>query len=453
MNAPGWVLVWLAIGGVVGAAIGWLMALRRYAASAGANALLADLKQQLSTREAELTQVREQFTAASANNAAAQTSLAELRQYHDRQLADLKASQEKALAELRDSFRALSAEALEKTHPEFLRLANETFAKFRETAKGDMSQKEQAIATLIKPLEEHLKTYQERLQKSEALQSGSIGAVGKQLEILSRETEQLRKILNSNQARGRWGEQTLRRVVEAAGLSAHCDFYEQAHSGDGKPDLLIKLPNERCLIVDAKVPDLEVLASVDTTDTTKRAEALATHAAKLKGMIKGLSDREYSRQFPNALDYVVVFLPAESLFSAALEADPELLVWAANRKVLITTPALLIGLLHCIQVSWQQHAQTENARQIADTATELYSRICTFVEHFEAIGGSLERATGAYNEAVGSYFKRVRPKGEQLVGLGIETSGKQLPEIAPLEVSLRSVAGNGGVPKVDLFEN
>lgn len=452
MNAPAWLLVGLALGGVAGAAIGWLLALRRQAAAPATAALLAEVKQQLSARETELSQVRQQFTEASANKSAAQTALAELRQYHERQLAELKSGQEKTMTDLRESFRALSAEALEKTQPEFLRLANETFAKFQESAKGDLSQREQAIATLIKPLEEHLKTYQERLQKSEALQSGSIGGVGKQLEILSRETEQLRRILNSNQARGRWGEQTLRRVVEAAGLSAHCDFYEQEHSGDGKPDLVIKLPGNRCLIVDAKVPDLEVLGAVELADPLKRSEALSAHVAKLKTTIKGLADRDYSSQFPNALDYVVVFLPAESLFSAALEGDQELLVWAANRKILLTTPALLIGLLHCIQVSWQQHAQTENARQIAETAADLYGRICTFIEHFEAIGGSLERATGAYNEAVGSYFKRVRPKGEHLVGLGIESAGKQLPEIAPVEVNVRRIASNGGVPKGDLFD-
>src|SRR5688572_10670043 len=168
MNAPVWLLVGLALGGVAGAAIGWLMALRRHTASPANAALLDELKQQVTARETELAQLREQFTQASANNAAARTALAELRQYHERQLAELKSGQEKTMAELRESFRALSAEALEKTQPEFLRLANETFAKFQESAKGDLSQKQQAIATLIKPLEEHLKVYQQRLQQSES---------------------------------------------------------------------------------------------------------------------------------------------------------------------------------------------------------------------------------------------------------------------------------------------
>src|SRR5688500_14054165 len=457
MNAPVWLLVGLALGGVAGAAIGWLMALRRHTASPANAALLDELKQQVTASETELAQLREQFTQASANNAAARTALAELRQYHERQLAELKSGQEKTMDVLPESFRALRAKALEKTQPEFLRLANETFAKFQESAKGDLSQKQQDIATLIKPLEEHLKVYQQRLQQSESQHADAMGAVRRHLETLaaqsatlSQETQQLRRVLSSNQARGRWGEQTLRRVIEAAGMSAHCDFCEQTQAGDAKPDLLIKLPGDRCIIVDAKVPDLDFLNAIDASDSVKRAEALAAHAAKLKGTIRALSDREYPRQFPQALDHVVLFLPAESLFSAALEGDQELMIWAASKRILLTTPASLIGLLHCIQVSWQQHAQTENARLIARTAAELYGRMHTFIEHFEKIGGGLERASRSYNEALGSYVTRVKPKGEQLVSLGIENSGKQLPEIAQVEVTLRSVAGNGGVPATDL---
>lgn len=440
MNAPVWLLVGLALGGVAGSVIGWLLALRRQAASPANQALVDALKEQITQRDASLSQLTE---------------------YHERQLAELKASQEKNLAELRESFRALSAEALDKAQRDFLPLANETFAKFQETAKGDLSQKEQAIATLVKPLEEHLKMYQQRLQQSETQQSDAMGAVRKHLETLaaqsttlSQETQQLRRVLSSNQARGRWGEQTLRRVIEAAGLSAHCDFCEQTQAGDSKPDLLIKLPGERCIIVDAKVPDLDFLSELHAADSVKRTEALTAHATKLKGTIRALSERDYPRQFPQALDHVVLFLPAESLFSAALEGDQELIIWAASKRILLTTPASLIGLLHCIQVSWQQHAQTENARQIAQSAGELYNRIYKFIEHFEKIGGGLERASRAYNEAVASYFSRVRPQGQRLADLGLETSGKELPEIVPAEVSLRSVAGNGGaVPNLELIDN
>ena len=155
-------------------------------------------------------------------------------------------------------------------------------------------------------------------------------------------------VLKSNQARGRWGEETLRRVVEAAGMSAHCDFSEQTQEGEAKPDLIVRLPGDRVIIVDAKVPDLDFLNALEAADPMKRAESLAAHAAKLKATIKALADRDYPRQFPNALDYVVLFVPAESLFSAALEGDHDLIVWAAEKRILLATPASLIALLRSV---------------------------------------------------------------------------------------------------------
>jgi DNA recombination protein RmuC len=164
---------------------------------------------------------------------------------------------------------------------------------------------------------------------------------------------------------------------------------------------------------------------------------LAAHAAKLKATIKGLADRDYPRQFPNALDYVVLFLPAESLFSAALEADRDLIVWAAQRQIMLATPASLIALLRAVSVSWQQHAQTENAREIATCAQELFVRVVKFTEHFEKIRAGLEQASRAYNEAIGSYETRVRPSGEKLLKLSGDASGKTLADVAPVETALR----------------
>ena len=346
---------------------------------------------------------------------------------------------------MRDAFKVLSADALKQTQPEFLRLANETLAKFQETAKGDLSHRQQAIATLVKPLEEQLKTYQQRLQQAEAAQSGTLGEVRKHLETLAaqsqslaNETLQFRRVLSSNQARGRWGEETLRRVVEAAGLSAHCDFTEQVQSGDSKPDLVVRLPGERLIIVDAKVPDLDFISALDAAEPEKRAAALALHAAKLKTTIKALADRDYPRQFPNALDYVVLFMPAESLFSAALEGDHELIVWAAQKRILLATPASLIALLRSVSVSWQQHSQTENARAIAEAAQELYGRVVKFTEHFERIGDGLRKAGDAFNAAVGSYDHMVRPAGERLLKFGGDNAAKQLaePELIPTALRL-----------------
>ncbi len=226
---------------------------------------------------------------------------------------------------------------------------------------------------------------QKNLQSSSAAQSSALGEVKKHLETLAQsnqslaqETQQFRMVLKSNQARGRWGEETLRRVVEAAGMSAHCDFTEQTVAGDSKPDLVVRLPGERIIIVDAKVPDFDFLNALDAADETKRRDSLAAHAAKLKQTIKALADRDYPTQFPNSLDYVVLFLPAESLFSAALEGDQELIVWAAQKKILLTTPASLIALLRSVSVSWQQHAQTENAQKILEEAQTLYARVVKF---------------------------------------------------------------------------
>ena len=178
------------------------------------------------------------------------------------------------------------------------------------------------------------------------------------------------------------------------------------------------------IIVDAKVPDLDFLNALDAADSTKRAEALAAHAGKLKATVKALADRDYPSQFPNALDYVVMFLPAESLFSAALEGDHDLIVWAAGKRIMLATPASLIALLRSVSVSWQQHAQTENAQEIAEAAQELYTRVCKFTEHFEKIRAGLEKANAAFNEAVGSYERMVRPSGERLLKLRGDAQGQ-----------------------------
>jgi DNA recombination protein RmuC len=344
---------------------------------------------------------------------------------------------------LREAFKALSADALRQNAPEFLRLAEQSFGKLQESAKGDLEKRQESIKTLVEPLKQQLETYQKRLQQSETNQSTTLGEVKKQLETLNAqslslasETQQFRMVLKSNQARGRWGEETLRRVVEAAGMSAHCDFSEQTQSGDSKPDLIVRLPGDRFIIVDAKVPDLDFLNAIDSADATKRAEALAAHAAKLKGTIKQLADRDYPAQFPNALDHVVLFLPAESLFSAALEGDHDLIIWAAGKHIMLATPASLIALLRSVSISWQQHAQSENAQKIAEAAQELYSRVAKFTEHFERIRDGLEKANNAYNDAVGSYERMVRPAGEKIQKLG-GGNAKELADVQPVEAQLR----------------
>ena len=430
------------LGGGLGLLIGFLVRKR----GAPDHRLEAELRQQLGQRDAELTQTRADvvqiktsLATAQANQSSAEKLLEEHRALHERAMQEARDSQAKALLDLREAFRALSAEALKQSAPEFLRLAEQSYGKFQEAAKGDLAQRHESIKTLVEPLRTQLENYQQRLQQSETAQATTLGEVKMQLETLAlssqtlaTETAQFRSVLKSNQARGRWGEETLRRVVEAAGMSTHCDFVQQARTDEGKPDMIVRLPGERVIIVDAKVPDLEFLAALEAAETSKRSELLAAHAAKLKAAIKSLAERDYPRQFPNALDYVVLFLPAESLFSAALEGDRDLIVWAASKRIMLATPASLIALLRSVSMNWQQHAQTENAEKIAEVAREFYARVLTFVQHFEDVRKGLERANDAFNRAASSFQSRVRPAGERLSELGGGTA-EPLPEIKKVE--------------------
>ena len=433
----------LAIAALAGLIVGWLIG-RARGGNAPDSRLENELRHQVGQRETELGQLRSQLTETGNARATAEARHAA----SEKMLVEQRALQDKALADLREAFKALSVDALKQTAPEFLRLAEQSFGKLQETAKGDLAQRQESIKTLVEPLKQQLEVYQKRLQQSETAQAATLGEVKKQLETLAQsnqslaqETQQFRMVLHSNQASGRWGEETLRRVVEAAGMSAHCDFTEQTSSGENRPDLVVKLPGDRFIIVDAKVPDFDFLNALETAEPVKRAEALAAHAAKLKGTIKALADRDYPRQFPNALDYVVLFVPAESLFSAALEGDHDLIVWAAEKRILLATPASLIALLRSVSVSWQQHAQTENAQKIAEAAQELFVRVVTFTEHLEKIRGGLDTANRAFNQAVGSYESRIKPSGEKLQKLGGGTGGKDLAELPPLDATLRLPPG------------
>ena len=443
--------LYLLIGLLVGAAVGFLWGLvqGRSRAPAPDERLANELRQQVARREEELGKLRAQMTGAlqaqaeaQARAKAAEDLLADLKQLHENALREAREAHTQALVEQRAAFRALSQETLEKVQPPFIERITQTVATLQEAAKGDLARRKQEIETLIEPLKQHLETYQKRLQQAESAQAATLGEVGKQLETLAqssqtlaRETQQFRVVLKSNQARGRWGEETLRRVIEAAGMSAHCDFTEQTQAGEGKPDLVVRLPGERLIIIDAKVPDLDFLGDLEAADAAKRAECLQAHAAKLRATIKSLAERDYPGQLPNALDYVVLFLPAESLFSAALEGDRDLIVWAAKKRILLATPASLIALLGSVSLSWQQHAQTENAQKIAEAARDLYERVVKFTEHLAKLRSGLERANAGFNEAMGSFQARVRPAGERLAELGGGVTGKELHDLQPLDAA------------------
>jgi DNA recombination protein RmuC len=401
---------------------------------------------ELRSERAARRQADEARAKAEAEAQAVQGNLAEACKLHEEQTAALRREHERGLAQLREAFSALGTDALQRLQPQFLEHAAKVMETQQERAKSELAQRQEAIAALLKPMEELLRTYQSRLAQSETTQSNALGEVKRHVEILatqssslSAETMQLRRILSSNQARGRWGEETLRRVVEASGMSVHCDFAEQAHGEESKPDLIVRLPGNRVIVVDSKVPDLEFLDALPAADDATRAELLAQHAAKLHSTMKALAERDYPAQFPQALDHVVLFLPAESLFSSALEGDPGLIFAATKRRIMLATPTSLIALLRSVSISWQQHERTKNERAIAETAQELYGRVATFVRHLEGLRAGLAKANDAFNDAVGSYERSVRPSGERLLRMGVSNGGKALGELPILAEPLREM--------------
>lgn len=314
-------------------------------------------------------------------------------------------------------------------------------------ATGDLDKRQESIAGMLKPLAEQLKMYQARLQQSDSEHNKAIGEVRSQLEALGQrsqtladETSRFRMVLSSSQARGRWGEETLRRLVEAAGMSVHCDFLEQSQQADSRPDMIVNLPGDHKIIVDSKAPDFTVVDQLQAATEQDRAAILEAHADRMRTTIRDLARRDYQSSWDNALDYVVMFVPAESIFSAALEADPNLIQWAAQQRIMLATPASLIALLRCVSVFWLQHEQSENSRKIADEASNLYGRITVLMGHYAKIGSGLEAANKAFNSLEGSYQRSVRPSAERLVELGVDSKGKQLPDMKQIESTLQSPA-------------
>ncbi len=431
-------LLWLACGTAVGLLIGWLVT--RLATGPQVRFLASEIRE----RDAELIPLRERHEQTLVQLAAVKAAAA--------REAELTAQREVWLGEARDSllhaFRALAGEALQTNNDAFLREATARFEHLMASSGKDLALREEAVRQMVGPLEQALTAYQQRLQQSELKQAEMIAALREQIAMLTEDSEklaaqtsQLRLILSSNQARGRWGEETLRRVVEAAGMSPHCDFHEQAAGDDGRPDLLVRLPHDKKIIVDAKVPDLAFLEEAGAQTQEARVKALQDHAATVKETIRRLSARDYPRQFPGALDHVILFFPAESLFSAALEGDPELITWAASKRILLATPASFIGLLRAVALSWRQYDQDRNAKAIADAARELYKRITTMLGYMADVRSGLDKAVKGFNQMTRSYETRVRPQGEQLLEYGVDPGNtSEPPHIEELNLALEDMS-------------
>ena len=369
----------------------------------------------------------------------AETNLASAQKNIDEQKRLLDAAQEK----LTTTFQALSGESLKSNNKAFLELAKESLGVVLSEAKGEFSKKEEAIKGIVRPLEDALKKYETQVNELERVRiaaytglEGQIKSLISTEEQLKRETGNLVTALRRPEVRGRWGEITLKRVVELAGMSEHCDYAEQVSvdtdEGRLRPDMIINLPSQRQIVVDSKVSLDAYLDAVSSESEERKKELVTKHAQQVRKHMKALSSKNYWEQFPKTPEFVVMFMPGESFLSSAVETDRMLIEDGMESKVIIATPTTLIALLRAIAYGWRQEQVAEHAREIASLGKEIYDRFQPFLEHVNKVGGNLSQAVVSFNKMVMSLERRVMVSVKKFKELGA-AGDKELPEIPPIE--------------------
>jgi DNA recombination protein RmuC len=442
----------LLIGVIVGAVVaGLLVALRLRAQaetqlfaaaerSQRAETLAEELRSHSEADRRELDRLRQVQAELARASAVAETRATETTKHAEEQRALLA----QARQELAEAFQALSGEALKQNNEAFLNLAKTSFQTLQAEAKGELAQRQQAIGELVKPLTESLHRYDEQLRQLEQSRQAAYGGLDQHLKSLAesqqrlqQETGNLVSALRAPAVRGRWGEITLKRVAELAGMVAHCDFMEQesvtVDDGRLRPDMIVQLPGGRQIIVDAKTVLAGYLDAHEAASDDRRLEGLRRHATQVRSRMDELSLKAYWNQFNQAPEFVVLFLPGEQFLGAALDQDPKLIEDGFAQGVVLATPTTLMALLRAVAYGWRQERLTAHAEEAGRLGKDLYERMAVLAEHLNDVGQAMGKSVLAYNKAVGSLESRILPAARRFKELGI-SSEKDLPSLGPIEV-------------------
>ena len=448
----GLTIILIAVAALAGAALSYVVfalpatrkAGREREARAAEGARLAAAAERVPRLEDENVGLQERIREVDRRNAALEAARDEERKSHEARVAELT----RMGAELEKKFAGLASEVLGKNSESFLKLVSERFEKHSESAREDLEKRRTAIETLVKPLGENLTKFERKVGEIEKAREGAYEAIAAQVKNLAEgqtglrtETSRLVQALRRPETRGRWGEYQLRNVLEMAGMTKHVDFVEQptiaGDEGRLRPDVIIRVPGGTSIIVDAKTPLDAYLSAVEAPDEATREQRIADHARQVRDHVRALASREYWKALPETPDFVVMFVPGESFFAAAIESDPALLESAWRERVLISTPTTLIALVKTIAFGWQQERLAENAQAVAAQGRDLYERIKTFGGHMGAVGKALQQTVERYNKGVGSLESRVLPAARRFEDLDVVPAASSIPTLEPVELDPR----------------